>query len=40
MAFDIVASFRRANNSVADFEQKTGITLPEDIATMLTESED
>ena len=37
---DIVASFRRANNSVADFEQKTGITLPEDIATMLTESED
>ena len=36
---DIVATFRRYNKSVADFEQKFGITLPEDIAAMLTESE-
>ena len=36
---DIVATFRRYNGSVADFKQKTGITLPEDITAMLTESE-
>ena len=35
---DIVASFRRANNSIADFEQEIGITLPENIAAMLTEN--
>ncbi len=36
---DIVALFSRDNNSVADFERKFGIALPEDIATMLTKSE-
>ncbi len=39
MGLNIVSSFRREYNSVADFEQETGITLPEDIAAMLTESE-
>ena len=39
MGFDIVASFRRYNESVADFEQKLGIKLPEDIAAMLTKNE-
>ena len=39
MGFDIVASFRRYAKSIADFEQKIGIKLPEDIAAMLTESE-
>ena len=39
MGFDIVASFRRYDKSVADFEQRTGIKLPEDIAAMLTKSE-
>ena len=38
-ALDIITSFHRSYKSVADFEQKTGITLPEDIAAMLTESE-
>ena len=33
---DIVASFRNEYESVTDFEQKTGIQLPEDIAAMLT----
>ena len=33
---DIVASFRKDYESVADFEQKTGIQLPEDIVAMLT----
>ena len=37
---DIVALFRRDNGSVADFERNFGITLPEEIAAMLTESED
>ena len=36
MGTDIVASFRKDYESVADFEQKTGIQLPEDIAAMLT----
>ncbi len=36
MGDDIVASFRNDYESVADFEQKTGIQLPEDIAAMLT----
>ena len=36
---DIIASFHRYNKSVADFEQKTEIKLPEDIAAMLTKSE-
>ena len=36
MRTDIVASFRNDYESVADFEQKTGIQLPEDIAAMLT----
>ena len=35
MGFDIVASFHNAYESVADFEQRTGLTLPEDIAEML-----
>ena len=36
MGTDIVALFRTSYSSVADFEQKTGIQLPEDIAAMLT----
>ena len=36
MGVDIVAAFRIDYESVADFEQKTGIQLPEDIAAMLT----
>ena len=36
---DIITSFHRSYKSVADFEQKTGITLPEDIVAMLTENE-
>ena len=36
MGTDIVASFRKDYESVADFEQETGIQLPEDIAEMLT----
>ena len=36
MGADIVALFRIDYESVADFEQKTGIQLPEDIAAMLT----
>ena len=41
MGLDIVALFQRDsyNESVADFERKFGIKLPEDIAAMLTESE-
>ena len=39
MGFDIVASFRRFDKSIADFEQRTGFKLPEDIAAMLTENE-
>ena len=37
MGLDISASFRRDNNSVAAFEQKIGVKLPEDIVVMLTE---
>ena len=36
MGTDIVAAFRNDYESVEDFEQKTGIQLPEDIAAMLT----
>lgn len=36
---DIITSFHRSYKSVADFEQRTGIKLPEDIAAMLTKSE-
>ena len=39
MGFDIITSFHRSYKSVADFEQKLGIKLPENIAAMLTESE-
>ncbi len=39
MGVDIVSLFDSYNGSIADFEQKTGITLPEDIAALLTESE-
>ena len=35
MGSDIVQSFRNDYESVADFEQKTGLELPEDIAEML-----
>ena len=35
-AVDIIALFHNVFGSVADFEQKTGITLPPDIAEMLT----
>ena len=39
MGQDIVASFSQYTESVANFEQITGIKLPEDIAAMLTKSE-
>lgn len=39
MGLDIVDSFQIDSKIIADFEQKTGITLPEDIAAMLTKSE-
>lgn len=39
MGFDLVGTLRFYAQSVADFEQKFGITLPEDIAAMLTKSE-
>ena len=35
MGFDIVASFNNAYENVADFEQQTGLTLPDDIAEIL-----
>ena len=38
MGADIVDSFHNDYASVEDFEQKTGIQLPEDIAAMLTPS--
>ena len=38
MGEDIRASFHNAHQSVAGFEQKTGIQLPEDIVAMLTPS--
>ena len=39
MGFDLGGTLRVYAPSVANFEQKFGITLPEDIAAMLTESE-
>ena len=36
MGVDIVASFRNDYESIEDFEQETGIQLPEDIVAMLT----
>ena len=39
LGLDIVASFSQYTESVANFEQITGTKLPEDIAAMLTESE-
>ncbi len=36
MGMDIIASFNNEYASIEDFEQKTGIQLPEDIAAMLT----
>ena len=36
MGVDIIVGFSNDYESVADFEQKTGIQLPEDIAEMLT----
>ena len=39
MGFDLVGTLRFYAQSVADFEKKFGITLPEDIAAILTESE-
>ena len=38
--YDIVAAFRKNHGSVQEFQQKTGITLPEDIAEMLTPAEE
>ena len=35
MGFDIVASFHNDYESVSDFEQRTGLSLPDDIAEML-----
>ena len=37
MGYDVVGSFHNEYESVADFEQKTGIQLPPDIAAMLTD---
>lgn len=39
MGLDIVDSFQIDSKRIADFEQKTKIKLPEDIAAMLTKSE-
>ena len=36
LGVNIIAAFRKKYKSVADFEQETGIQLPEDIAAMLT----
>ena len=36
MGIDIIAAFHNDYDSVADFEQKIGIQLPEDIAAILT----
>ena len=36
MGADIIASFHNSYSSVADFEQRNGVKLPEDIAAMLT----
>ena len=37
LGVDIIAIFRKIHNNVAEFEQKYGIQLPEDIAAMLTQ---
>ena len=39
MGLDIIASFHNDYASVEDFEQKTGIQLPEDIIALLTPSQ-
>ena len=39
MGLNIAASFRQYTESIANFEQITRVTLPEDIAAMLTENE-
>ena len=36
LGLDIIVSFRNRYRSVANFEQTTGIQLPEDIAALLT----
>ena len=36
MGLDIIASFHNESASVEDFEQKTGVQLPADIAALLT----
>ena len=36
MGIDIIALFHNDYENIADFEQENGITLPEDIAVMLT----
>lgn len=36
MGYDIIASFHNAYESIEDFEQKTDIQLPTDIAALLT----
>ena len=38
MGLDIIASFHNTYQSIVDFEQKTGIQLPPDIAALLTPS--
>jgi hypothetical protein len=35
MGVDIIAEFRRNYGSVEDFERKSGVRLPEDIAALL-----
>ena len=37
MDVDIIASFHNDYESIADFEQKHGVQVPEDIAAMLTQ---
>ena len=34
---DIVAAFQKIHGSIADFEQESDVTVPKDIATMLTQ---
>ena len=36
IGFDVIAAFHKGYESIADFEQKHGVQLPEDIAAMLT----
>ena len=40
MGADIIADFHNDYASVEEFEQKTGIQLPEDIAALLTQPTD